>query len=319
MGSKTVTVLLVSALSAGWSVTSAKAADVASTPECGVAGVVDGGVGYEGGNVSGPINKSLHGMFMGYGETAMGYGCANWMAQIDGAFYHDGFSGTVNTQNYDISGNKGHLGGALFWRDASEGRLGLAASEIFNNTHISVTSSPGEDIGGSLTRVGAFGDYYASDAVTVGAGGFYVAGIPFSAGSSGLSQSGFEGNLHAIFYVQDNISLGLQGDLQLANITSSGTAHAWNGYGISADAEYLIPDTAVSLFVGGRYASRTLDDVSANVTFNDAQGFVGVKWAFGGPVSSLRARDRSGTYDNTSVFNEKLPSLFTDDINAELP
>jgi len=299
---------------------SAQAADAPPPAECGIAGIVEGGVGYQGGNVTGSGlgsgGRAMGGNFTEFGETAIGYGCGNWMAQLDGAFYHSGFSASIPLGQVNAEDNQGHIGGALFWRDPSVGRIGLAASEILSNAHF--VAGPTTDIGGSLTRVGAFGDFYASDAITLGAGGFYVTGNPFSGLGQSLSETGFEGNVHAIFYATDNISLGLQGDMQLANLTESGQVASWNGYAGSVEAEYLVPDTALSLFLGGRFASRSLAQGGVSTaTINDQQGYIGVKWAFGGPVSSLRARDRAGTYDNTSVFDEKLPGLYYDAVNAE--
>jgi hypothetical protein len=297
---------------------SAQAAD-APAAECGIAAIVEGGVGYQGGNVtSSGFNQPLSGSFTEFGETAFGYGCGNWMAQLDGAYYHSGFSNSFTFSRFTIQANgqdnQGHIGGALFWRDPSVGRIGLAASEILNNAHLVVGSST-DDFGGSLTRVGAFGDFYASDAITLGGAGFYVTGTPITGLGSSLSETGFEGNVHAIFYATDNISLGLQGDMQLANLTESGRVSSWNGYAGSVEAEYLVPDTALSLFLGGRIASRSLNQLGG-LTINDQQGYIGVKWAFGGPVSSLRARDRAGTYDNTSVFDEKLPGIYYDLLSA---
>ena len=299
--------------------TIAQAADAfVPVAECGIAGIVEGGAGYQGGNISGvglSTNPTIAGNFLAFGETAVGYGCHNWMVQLDGALYHDGFSNTVAAGTTSGQGNLGHVGGAIFWRDPAVGRLGLAASEILNNSHFS-TGLGVIDVGGSLSRVGGFGDFYATDAITLGAGAFYVTGNPYNFFSSKYSETGFEGNIHAKFYATDNISFSLQGDIQRANLTTSGVVSPWNGIAGSVEAEYLVRDTALSLLLGGRVASRTLEQ-TPNVTLNDTQGYIGVKWAFGGPVSSLRARDRSGTYDNTSVFDEKLPGLFYDVINAQ--
>ena len=297
--------------------TNAQAADAfVPVAECGITGIVEGGAGYQGGNVMAPAqNLTMSGNFLGFGETGIGYGCGNWLAQLDGAWYHSGFSNSGRLR-LDGQDNQGHVGGALMWRDLSVGRFGLAGSEILNNAHLS--GGTNVDIGGSLTRVGVFGDFYASDAITLGAGGFYVTGNPFSSGGTLIPETGFEGNIHAKFYATDNISLGLQGDVQRANLTSAGVSLPWNGIAGSAEAEYLVPNTALSLFLGGRFANRNFEQSGGGspVTLNDTQGYIGVKWAFGGPVSSLRARDRAGTYDNTSVFDEKLPGLFYDELNA---
>ena len=295
--------------------TDAKAADApVPVAQCGLVGIVDGGAGYQGGNVTvPPTNLTMSGNFLGFGDAAIGYGCANWMAQVDGAFNYDSFSnsglGGLNGQD-----SQGHVGGAIFWRDPSVGRFGLAGSEILNNAHFS-GPAVNTDFGGSLSRIGAFGDFYASDAITLGAGAFYVTGTPFNSTGTSLPESGFEGNVHAKFYATPNLSLGLQGDIQQTNLQQGSLTKPWNGLAGSAEAEYLVPNTALSVFLGGRIASRQLVQATT-ATFNDTQGYIGVKWAFGGPVSSLSARDRSGTYDNTSVFDEKLPGLFYDDLNA---
>lgn len=318
MGMKLKVFLLISAVAAAGLANSAEAADLVTAPECGIAGIVEGGFGYQGGNLTtnSGTDLSMSSNFTEFGETALGYGCGNWMVQLDGALYHSDFSNNIRGGVYNGKDNRGHIGGALFLRDSSLGRVGLAASEVLNNFNFSAGSSSG-DIGGSLTRVGGFGDYYASDAITLGAGAFYVGGTPINGSGSGWSESGFEGNIHAKLYATDNISLAVQGDILRANFTSSGsTGASWNGVAGSVEAEYLFPDTALSMFLGGRVASRTYETSGSSLNFNDQQGYVGLKLAFGGPVSSLRARDRAGTYDNTSVFDEKLPGLFYEITNA---
>jgi hypothetical protein len=295
----------------------AQAAPAPAPSACGISGIVSGTGGYQGGSYSASNAKSvnLQSSIFGGGETALGYGCSNWMVQLDGAYYTDSLSAFFAGKNYYYQENKGHLGGAAFLRDDAMGRVGVAASDILFSMNENVAFPVPA---GSLTRIGAFGDYYASNSLTFGAGAFYVGGMPDN--SFGASQSGFEGNIHAKFYATDNISLGLQGDLQLANLTGPGMVGTfidpWNGYAVTAEAEYLVPNTPVSVLLGGRFASRSITDTGNTQTYNDTQGWLGVKWAFGDNVTSLRARDRSGTYDNTSVFNEKLPSRNTDGYNS---
>ena len=296
------------------------AADIIPAPECSIAGIVEVGGGYQGGNVSGPapalVNAPMSSNFLGFGEAAIAYGCGNWMAQVDGAVYHSGFTNNPPFfGQFSAQYNEGHVGGAISWRDPSVGRFGLAVSEVLNHVHFDQPAKPGNDIGGTMTRVGAFGDFYASDAITLGAGVFYVTGTPTDPTTT---ETGFEGNIHAKFYATDNISIALQGDILRSNLESGGFIDTWNGIAGSAEAEYLVPDTALSLFVGGRVARRNLDENTANsYTVNDTQGFLGVKYAFGAPVSSLRVRDRAGSYDNTSVFDEKLPGFSYDLGNAQ--
>jgi len=102
----------------------------------------------------------------------------------------------------------------------------------------------------------------------------------------------------------------VRGNLMRMDIARN-TPGRFSGAAVSADAELLVPDTALSEFIGGRYASRTFDEDSGfNLAVTDMQGFVGVKFALGGPApTSLRDRDRHGTVDSTSVFQEKLIGL----------
>ena len=86
-------------------------------------------------------------------------------------------------------------------------------------------------------------------------------------------------------------------------------------FAVSAEVEYLIPQSAVSLFAGARYASQNIKTTVNSVVLTDTQEFIGLRYSFGaGAPSSLQARDRSGAYDNTSVFQEKIP-----DISSGLP
>ena len=51
---------------------------------------------------------------------------------------------------------------------------------------------------------------------------------------------------------------------------------------------------------------------SSDLENTDLQAFIGFKYAFGGNSNAtIVGRDRHGTYDNTSIFLEKLPDQFS--------
>ena len=295
-------------------------------PMCGVVGNATALAGYEGTNAVDGKGPTFSGpsSFFGGADAALGYGCANWMVQIDGAWNGTPAYGVTNLggSTGTASDGRGHIGGVAFLRDASLGRIGIAGSEIFDGTG---NSSGGAGLyAGSLTRLGGFGEYYVNDKFTLGAGAFYDSGVPYyvTYPNQPLSFSGFDGYLSAKFYPNNRLSLSLRGDMQSASSSwPSGGAGAtvpdqYSGFAATAEVEYLFEGNNLSVLGGARYAGR-LDATNwgpQGRTFYDEQAYVGVKFAFGGSdPTSLQARDRNGTYDNTSVMFEKLPNLNYDE------
>lgn len=285
----------------------AQAADVLNPAACTVAGVVQGG-GMFGSNAvkfsSSPAQDSIP-FTSGFGEAAGAYFCGEWGVQIDGAAY--GSWGNDPRRPASLTSGQGHVGGDMIWRDPSHAALGLSVSRIFQSYSAPYALGPVSDSSG-MWRLGAFGEVYASDMLTLGGGAYYLNGQTIWFGV--YNQHGFEGDLFAKLYASDNLALTLRGDLMRLDIARK-TPGRFSGAAVSADAEFLVPDTALSVFVGGRYAGRTYDeDGGFNFAVTDLQGFAGVKFALGGAApTSLRDRDRHGTVDNTSVFQEKLIGL----------
>lgn len=323
------------------------AADLAVAREnCSASGVMQAGGGLDMTDLG--INSSGAGFSVGsksgtagpqaFGELAMLYQCKAWGGQIDGAFYDHwaNINTVVPGLEVDLDNPQGHIGGA-FWRNLDQGRVGLAGSYIFNSMGVTIPAFGGGRLGSYDTnffRIGGFAEYYSNEKFTFGIGGFYVggdSGITINGLGSAqlLNHSGFEGNLSAKYYASQNVSLSLRGDLQLDTADFSPALFVplslpLQGYAITAEAEYLVPNTAVSLSVGGRYGYRQLGPLvagpaSAAIYTNDEQAYVAVKFAFGGPKpTSVVQRDRSSGYDNTSVMKEKLPSFVFDLANAGL-
>ena len=300
----------VSILALGTAASQVQAADVLDPAACAVAALIQGG-GMLGSNAvkfpSGSAQDSIP-FTSGFGEAAGAYFCGDWGVQIDGAAY--GSWGNDPRKSVSLTSGQGHVGGDLIWRDPSQAAFGLSASRIFQSysaPYPGGQNNPVSDSSG-MWRLGAFGEVYANDMLTLGGGAYYLNGQTIWFGV--YNQHGFEGDLFAKIYASDNLALTLRGDLMRLDIARS-TPGRFSGAAVSADAEFLVPDSALSVFVGGRYASRTYDeDGGFNFAVTDLQGFAGVKFALGGPApSSLRDRDRHGTVDNTSVFQEKLIGL----------
>ena len=246
-----------------------------------------------------------------FGEAALNYVCGTWGGQIDGAAYGFWTKYQNSVPPSPLSMMQGHAGGEVFWRDPSSAAYGIAVSRIFQSYDADFGQFKLSDHGG-IWRVGGFAEIYPSDMLTLGGGAYYLNGRTSWIGTP-ENQRGFEGDVFVKIYPSDHLSLTARGDVLVAalyDINTDTKGDDYTGFALSAEGEYLIPDTAFSLFAGGRIANRKVAHNSNYFTMEDTQGYLGAKFAFGGPPpSSLRDRDRHGTFDNTSVFQEKLPNI----------
>ena len=298
----------------------AHSADIVTPDSCSVAGVVKGGGQYIGENYkdSSGLSRSITPWESAFGEAALSYECNGLGAQVDGAFYQH-WANYSGSPSFNLNNGNGHIGGALFWRNAEMAAFGIGASRIFQNNSASLPFGGGP-FGGPTGkwRIGGFGEFYASDSLTFGAGAYYVTGQTYLANAI-FDQFGFEGDLYAKFYATDNIGLTLRGDAFSASWQFPAVKFAdWRGYALSAEAEYLFPGTTVSTFLGARLADRTRAALpgSGYYTLDETVAYAGVRFDFGGAAqSSLRARDRHGPFDNTSVFEEKVPTHGAEESN----
>ena len=300
--------------------TAALAADSVEPAGCSLSSVVQGG---------GMITKFKHKvsigdyrrntpydtMQSGFGEVAADLQCATWTFQADAAFYSFTTNGTYIFDNYDMAVYQGHIGGAIFNRKDDLGMIGLSGSRVLHHQKIDFVSPfNGIDIdyrdGAGYWRVGGFGEFYAGDALTLGAGAYYINGdwLKFGKSDNHFTEKGLEAFATLKYYPMDELAINLRGDILNSKI-KGGEPFKFTGYALSAEAEYLVRDTHLSFFAGARYADRTLKSDFTKYSIVDKQAFLGLRFTFGGPVSSsLGNRDRHGSYDNTSVFLEKLPT-----------
>jgi hypothetical protein len=233
-----------------------------------------------------------------FGEGAGLVTCGGFNIQADVAYY--AHSGDIDEipDDIDIDQTNTHIGGALFYRDPASWAGGVQASWISQDI-------AAKDV--DVFRVGLFGEFYFDDVFTLGASAHYYN----SDGIEEKDEDGFELAAWGKFYATPDLAFTLRGDLLLAEFELGSEDADWDGFAITGDAEYLVWDQGLSLFAGARYAEREFDPDFDNGSFDveDFQVFAGIKFYFGHD-GTLIERQRTGTVDNTSVFNEKLPELF---------
>jgi hypothetical protein len=246
-----------------------------------------------------------------FGEGAGLVTCGGFNIQADVSYY--AHSADIDDSDVDLDQTNTHIGGAVFYRDPASWAAGLSASWISQDVFA-------KDI--DVFRVGLFGEFYLDDAITLGASVHYYNSDGF--GGDFKDEDGFELAAWGRFYATPDFSLLARGDLLLADTDINffnGPFHSdenVTGWAVTGEAEYLVWDQGLSLFAGARYAERDgeVDNIPIGPIFDidyniqDFQVYGGIKFYFG-QSGTLVERQRTGTIDNTSVWNEKLPGLTT--------
>ncbi|TMJ40101.1 MAG: hypothetical protein E6G89_08855 [Alphaproteobacteria bacterium] len=317
-------------------VSSAQAADVVAEPGCRLNGSVMAGYMYDWQNVSNDIgitgeqieNKDVN--FDGkpewetpFGEGAALFTCGGLNIQGDFACYGHEYDGP---DDIEIDQTNKHGGGAIFYRDPDSWAGGISASRI-SQKDVFDNKDPG------IWRVGVFGEVYLGDAFTLGGSAHYY-NTDFSNEDELVSkdEDGFELAAWGRFYPTPNFSILVRGDLLLPNadlhvdqrlVDLAGINAHWDvddGWAVTGEAEYLVWDSGLSIFGGARYAERSWNfdietpgpDFKLDSDVEDFQVYAGLKFYFDfGRERTLVEDHRTGAFDNTSVFHEKLPELMT--------
>jgi hypothetical protein len=291
-------------ITAGAGSSSVKAADVVAEPGCTLSGLVTAGYMYDWQNSdfsddsSGEDfdNKDVD-WNTPFGEGAGLVTCGGFNIQADVAYY--AHSADIDFEDINIDQTNTHIGGAVFYRDPASWAAGLQASWI------------GQDIDAfniDVFRVGLFGEFYLDDMFTLGANAaYYNTDWP-----EGKDEDGVELALWGRFYATPDLALTVRGDAEFSNIEFHDGPFSedgdLDGFAITGDAEYLVWDQGLSLFAGARYADRDFNIGDEELEVEDFQVFAGLKFYFG-QGGTLVERQRTGTVDNTSLWNEKLPEF----------
>ena len=216
---------------------------------------------------------------------------SNFNIQIDGSYYlndlsnHDNNGSSVDEKGVD----RWHGGGVLFWRDATIGLLGIDGAYGQQNWS-------GDKI--DDYRVGARFEYYPSDFFTLGGRAGY---IHEKEGSHDKGADGFYANGFGEVYATENWAF--TGSVDYAYFSKwdkpPNDKEPLTIWAFTAETEYDLSTSVnrpISIFAGGRYTDQ--DDSES--TFNEIQGFVGLKWYFGGG-DTLAAKHRNNTLDNLNT------------------
>jgi hypothetical protein len=236
-----------------------------------------------------------------FGEGAGLVTCGGFNIQADIAYY--AHSADIDEVDVDLDQTNSHIGGALFYRDPASWAGGVGASWISQDVE-------GLDI--DVFRVGLFGEFYFDDMFTLGASAYYF-NIDWPSNAFNKDEDGFELAAWGKFYATPDLAFTLRGDVLLSEKDFSGDGSAdFDGFAITGDGEYLVWDQGLALFAGARYADRKFDfdEFDDEAEIEDFQVFAGIKFYFG-QDGTLIERQRTGTIDNTSVFNEKLPNFIS--------
>lgn len=306
--------LLVILLASAAGVSSQKAS--AAAPDCSLNGIVSGSGMLDGQAVTfdfGSIDTASPTWWSGTAAGALGLNCGLFNAQIDAAYTTlstGAVPATDPNQVFSTWASQAHFGGAIFLRDPNVGAFGVSASKIVTSASLTrVGGTFGGD--GGETRIGAFGEYYMGDSFTLGASLHHFEGdFPYF----GNPYHGFELAAFGKYYASTDLSFTGRVDALLSNLEFNTGPYPINGFAVTLGSEYLVADTGLSLFADGTYSSRreTSPTSTDTVKVDDFAARVGFKFAFGGAgIHSLVGRDRSSTYDNTSLFLEKLPDFIS--------
>jgi hypothetical protein len=263
-----------------------------------------------------------------FGEGAALFTCGGLNIQGDFAYYgHEYDSDNDLFDGKDVDQHNMHAGAALFYRDPDSWAFGISASKISQDNAGLI-----DDKDPDIWRVGLFGELYLGDNFTLGGSAHYYnkdfhGDLEGELGSK--DEDGFELAAWGRFYPTPNFSLLVRGDLLLPNAdldfdqNSEDINFDWDvddGWAVTGEAEYLVWDSGLSIFGGARYAERSwkFEEEEGGERFKfdsdveDFQVYAGLKFYFDfGRERTLVEDHRTGAFDNTSVFHEKLPEIMT--------
>ena len=205
----------------------------------------------------------------------------NWFLQGDFAFASHSPS---NTGPISASLDTWTAGGTFFWRDSSQGMLGVDIGY----------QSADAGISGDGFRLGVRGEWYCGDHWTFsGAAGWEQ--VEFQ---SLTRIDGWYANAGVKYYVNERTSVSLNANYFTANLSNA--SFDTNQWSVGAEGEWLVSrETPVSIYGGVRYGDFNIDNIGNDPTQWTA--YVGVKFRFGNDGDSLVGQDRDGAVSPTTT------------------
>jgi len=209
----------------------------------------------------------------------------NWFAQANFAF--ESASPDVNNSPVDFSLDTWTAGGTFFWRDPSQGMLGVDVG--YQSADIGIK--------GDGFRVGVRGEWYPNDRWTLsGAVGWAETDFDL------VSFDGIYANAGVKYYINDKASISLNANYYEVNLDQSISFSVdTSQWSVGLAGEYLISRaTPVSVYGGVRYGDYSID----NNPFSDPTqwtAYVGLKFRFGNDGDPLVGQDREGAVNATTT------------------
>ncbi len=272
----------------------ALAADAGAADDCGLKAAVWGGYSYS----ELKVDEFPDDGFNAHGPMAVAAGllsCGTWNAQVD----LEG-SATFNESEPEGKILSGGATGKLFWRDTDIGAVGALAGYDFSSLDYEDPDFRPRDIHEHDLSAGVFGQYFATDRITVAAS----AGVDWQreyddnfAFDDAIKSSGWNVQAAAKFYVDPRFALVVQARYAESDIEEG--AILTEDITLGGGAEYLIENTGLSLFGRAQVGFSSIGferDEEPGYSWIDATvltAFAGIRYDFG-PVPSLVERDRTG-------------------------
>lgn len=207
-----------------------------------------------------------------------------WNVQFDVNFNSANFVGDDLFSGKDISIDTWQAGTQLFWRDPTQGMVGIQAA---------YSDMSFFTIGLDGFLVGLRGEYYGSDKYTIGGAIAYNA---LEQGSGELNTT--TGSLFATYYSGAQTAISLRGEYGTFDTGSSTDLDTW---GISADVEYLFQNN-LSLTGGLGYGSTDFggSDVDQFTVMAKLKVYFGTE-------GTIANQHRTSTLEPIPVSNFLLP------------
>jgi len=196
-----------------------------------------------------------------------------WNAQFDFSFNSDRLSGDAFSGK-SIALDTWRAGTELFWRDSTQGMVGLEVAYQ--------TLDQAQSLDGYL--VALRGEYYSSDAFTFGGGVSYN-----SFDDSGVSLDTWGGNVFGTYYANEKTGISLRANYNSTDLP--GSSPEVDTWGVSADVEYLFDN---NLSLSGSLGYSSIDVVSDDLS----RLTVGAKLKiYFGTEGSLANQHRTGSLE----------------------
>lgn len=203
--------------------------------------------------------------------------------QLDGSYERNAYGSGEAVEH------AGTVAGHIFTRNTT-GLFGAIAQ-----TTLSTTTGDNSGDGDTRFFLGAEGQYFVNNAVTLYGQAAYQS---FNAGSTGFdgasfTADGFSGVAQARFFAAENVMLVGKVAYEYGKLSFGGPSTTVNSWAVAGKGVYHIHHTPVSVFAEAQYRASDFNPSGLrSAKEHETRGLVGVKYSF--TSKSLLERDRTG-------------------------